>query len=587
MPIKIENIELSVRLQNVLDQNNISSLEELFELSEQNILKLNNAGNETLKEVRALRSIYTNLHNNNKTNLETKITDLSISIRLKNRLLIAGAQTLSDLLNIDDNEFRKLHGVGDKVISELIEIKNRKDFSGLIKINNLSSISTPIDITYLPTSYNPESNTSSLHTLTRAAYIEFCSHMKTKESDVGLNRIWPAQNASADTLETIGARNNCTRERIRQIEKSVLSRVAKFFCHGSILFIKEENIHLKLHPKISKNWISATQEIIKFDEIKTYLFINILTQHLGINNSDFIQLSRFTASIYSQSINSSIEKNIERIGSHILALSDLDDHLLSTKISHLRLGKLSESIENKYDITTLQDLHVMGELLSKHESESINDILEILFKSIINNKYINWGIFCELRGFPTTTKEYHTDSNPSYLSTINKIRALLPYITKWSHCTDVFDHRTSKESKDRYTLRECSIRILQSEKLSPQIARIEKHLLGKLSKVLIYKDFSHCYTWVDQDLLDTIEKVTNIYLESEQGFEGFKKRLIQSWESNDDLKGFPHLMWSIIDGLPPNRYYHLKNKKKNTVKKSNILKFSSKKIKLKGFKMVY
>lgn len=263
-----------------------------------------------------------------------------------------------------------------------------------------------------------------------------------------------------------------------------------------------------------------------------------------------------------------------------------NSEFLRTKISHLRLGKLSDSLNQKYGILNLNDLSDLGELLTIYESKSVNKTLETLFKSTNCNE-IGWRQYCSINGFFINVKNQNQDfrTHPNFIS--DKIRALIPHITTWSNCTEVFDYRTSKRSKERLTLKECSIRVLNSDRLGPQVARIEKHLLEKLSKTLVYRDFSHCKAFIDKDLLDFIEKSTQIYLESNNGFNDFRHKLEHSCKNSEDLGGLPHLLWSIIDGLPPNRYYHLSTRKRADSRKPNALKFSQRKIKLKGFKKVF
>lgn len=507
------------------------------------------------------------------------IERVNMSVRLRSCLASVGIKSLEEVFQLKENELLMIPNFGQETLIEILRLK------AYYNLDNRNEVE-PVQLTFLPTLSENNVDEFSFYDLNRRAFLEYCAFMDERYADIAQNRIWPDDKEPV-TLESLGKKYGCTRERIRQLEKKILSNLAKFFCNDSIHFFKESHLHVRLHTSISEKWLSATTEFLEFDEISADQFVDILTRCFGINKFEFSRLALFTASLYSQSINSSIKSQLCDVGLNLISLSSLTYPLLQIKLTDLRLGRLAIKLKDSYEIESLKDLSDSMASLSSNDARKINEYLSDFYSCIEDDDHVDWYQFCSLKGFTLYNSGNVFNSECPYSSTITAIRSLIPYVTTWSNCVEVFDLRTCRSSSERATLRESSIMVLGKENLGPSIARIEKYLLENLSIVLVHRNFNNCHTWVESTLLEVFTKCIDAYDKSDKNFETFKNSVEEQFGNKEDPMGFSHLIWSIINGLPPNRYFHLSNPKKNvslSVKNSKLLHG---KIKLRGFKQIF
>jgi hypothetical protein len=204
--------------------------------------------------------------------------------------------------------------------------------------------------------------------------------------------------------------------------------------------------------------------------------------------------------------------------------------------------------------------------------------------SLDEAKTLQWDVFCQLKKFP----QFEPVSGLSFTRAslfLQKIRFLISHISTWMHARVVFDERIAKDRKSRVTQQTLAIRLLGPSAAPTQIARIEKHLIEKLSTVLVKRDFRFCRCFVDPELLEVFYKVkyvrTNV-----NGFEEFRIAIKSDFDRlGINEGGIPYMVWTIADERSPNSYQHLSRfQHKSVVDLDGGL---SGKIKLTGFKSIY
>lgn len=274
--IKIQDLDISVRLKNVLLKNNIIYFSQLLECPNEKIQSFSNAGEKTLNEAISLKSkkndledlivcseesydkisslkrakeleknINTSLINNLYSDFSYK--DFNMSIRLKNCLYANKIVSIPLLLLTPIETIKGFKSLGNKSLEEVLELKlklldidNSENTSNILylfikKITKEESKSIVFIKNYLiqKTNYNIDNfmddinklknenkleismNGISIKMISIMDYINNLTDEKRKE--IMLMRI------NGDTLEKIGSKEGITRERIRQITMKFLA----------------------------------------------------------------------------------------------------------------------------------------------------------------------------------------------------------------------------------------------------------------------------------------------------------------------------------------------------------------------------
>ena len=499
------------------------------------------------------------------------------SNKLKNSLRKIGVNSLNEALCQDPDQFKRVQSVGLATALELAEYQ--RCIPSLTRGTANRVVATQ-ELTMIPATVS--SNKEFVENC-REAFDQFCASLDIRERLIATSRIWPLRPEDGKTLEAIGVTQGVTRERIRQIEIKLLAKFARFFCHGSVMPASKRGPLLKLAPELSERWMDATGQLESMDEIDAFGFIKILENSFSIRRIDLVEILDFAVSLYSQGQSSGLRSELRSIGFNIFALPDLSPAILDIKIDTLRLGRASKSLNELYGIVTLEDVWKSASGLSPYHSMLIDEALENLHKSVTAGGHLNWSKFCRLNGFESRLGYGALQTERSASQFLAELRFVAECVATWSHSLRIFDERLSKPTSERRTQQSLATELLGRSAVAPQIARLEKYVIDKLADVVVYHDFSFCNCYVEDTVLLGIEKAKRFkkkYAKFEE-FESSIKSMFDDWNSSNS--GLPHLMWALLEGNAPNRYYHLykKNKSEDTVLPE------VKKIKLKGFRRVF
>lgn len=518
---------------------------------------------------------------------DTYLIDLfpEISTRLKHALKRSGIHTLRDILSIDVVRFSRLPAVGVRTIEELIRLK--------IAIPGMLSSFESRQIAMIPTEAASAqlviripvdiSSHESFWEASRHAFEEFCTYLKPRDADVAFNRIWPLD-GKIKTLDVLGKQHNCSRQSVRNIESSLLNLFAKLFCYNKAVKIKKQQLEIKLIDSIGGRWQAVTETIINRDELDPLEFVETLSRNWQIASVDLVNILEFAANLYSQTVSSGLSAVCKKSGLNIIALANLPDDILDTRISSLRLGRMTDSLENDYGVVSLRDICENHSVLPQRHIDCLDRIVGVLHASLDETKTMRWDVFCRLQQYP----QYESVDDPSNVrgcDFLEKMRFLVSHVTSWSHARTVFDERIAKVTEERITQQMLAIQLLGDTAVAPQIARIEKHLIEKLSAVLVRQDFRACRCFVDAQLLEFFCLAQRLRA-GVHSFEEFQ--VVITTELNRlgiNENGIPHMIWAIVDGSAPNRYHHLSRRRRKSV--GHLKSGSSGKIKLKGFKNIF
>lgn len=271
--IEIENLNISVRLKNVLLKNNIIYFSDLLKLSNEQIKKFKNIGVKSYEEVQYLKRNLSEIgklivskeekelsdfekiqqleKNIDKNFIDSNYSDLTyndfnISIRLKNCLFLNKITSISSLLKTPIETIKNIPSLGNKSLQEVMNIKfklldinnfnNTKtilyliikkiannDFKSVIYIKNYLVENTNYKIEFLLEDLNELKGENKIEISTngikvKKISIEDC--IKCIEDENKKNIMTMRLNGA--TLDEIGTKEGVTRERIRQITTKFL-----------------------------------------------------------------------------------------------------------------------------------------------------------------------------------------------------------------------------------------------------------------------------------------------------------------------------------------------------------------------------
>lgn len=330
--IKIENLNISVRLKNVLLQNDILYFNQLLECPNERIKNFRNAGSKTLNEVIYLKSnpnIVESLQTREKRDLDVfdkvkileesmntefinniysnfSYNDLNMSIRLKNCLYLNKITTVPLFLKTPIEIIKTFSKLGKKLLDEAIDVKlmlldvnNSEDTSNILylfikKITSEEPKSVIFIKNYLiqNTNYNIKSFIDDLNKLKNESKIEISMDgIKVKKisikdyinslDDEKIKNIMTMR-LSGFTLERIGIKEGVTRERIRQISTKFLANLPDV----------KESMYKNIYEKYSFN---ETEFCKIYNETKTtYNFLRLAYDAGDIDISKGLETVDFT-----------------------------------------------------------------------------------------------------------------------------------------------------------------------------------------------------------------------------------------------------------------------------------------------------
>ena len=577
---------VSVRLKNVLASLDVKTFKELKALDVRTLEKVPYVGKKSLSEFLRIRddsleaALSSNAYIPKAAELalpdETPIKEIAIaSVRLKNVLASLGVNTYKELKMLDDNALFNVDNAGRKTVLEFLSIKHGT--IPLVDEKFMADTSDPI--LTLPKNYT--NYQTSFIDLCRAAFEEYCDVLPDREADILKKRVWPLVD-SHETLEALGIKYGISRERIRQLEKRLLKSLVTLFCKAQPV-VTERKVAVKVCEEISGRWRSLVEVLFEFDEVEAGEFLSIVERSLKLGGEDVTRIISFAVHIFSQSIDSDIKSLLRKNQNHILELRGLKQKDLDLRIDYLRLGKLSSRLEG-VGVATLGELAKNFNKVSPHYYSKLNAVAELILASRNKDGDVDLKAYCIASGAPDSPS-YDANSDASLF--VDEIERVVKAVSTWRDSLSVFRLRTMRASEERLTLQKVATEVLGSDALGPVIARIEKDLITKAAKALVYHDFSDCKIWVSDELLSLVKKAEKIIVETKT-FGLFKTEFIRSFDFQIGAKsGLPHLLWSLIKGLPPNRYFHLKNKGKKISDQKAEEKALTGKIKLKGFKRIF
>ena len=237
----ISSLDFSIRVQNCFEQQNILSLKELINRTEYDLLSFPNFGRKSLNEIKSkLSSIGLCLGGNSSkitdkavldlnskeilSTLNTKIKDISLSIRTQNCLRNKKIDYMWQLVEVTESELLKIKNLGHTSFNEVKKIVSdlSLDFGHHFSFEEIKKI----------TSYEHEIDkdffNSWLKRISKKLSSDPLAFLTDKERVIVQKRVFEVK-FKKSTLEEIAQIYGITRERIRQLEKKALQKIKQKF----------------------------------------------------------------------------------------------------------------------------------------------------------------------------------------------------------------------------------------------------------------------------------------------------------------------------------------------------------------------
>ena len=599
--LKVRELYLNVREENCLLADGIDDLKTLVGKNGRELLRIPNFGKASLARVdEALKgldltlgmkaseilwkeqkevSTADNIQQISAYNL--KVRELYLNVREENCLLADGIDDLKTLVGKNGRELLRIPNFGKASLARVDEALKGLDLTLGMKASEIlwkeqKEVSTADNI-FGALNCNELIDFGGYI----GQFVEQYSNVLQKESLqlIFIKRI-VCITKDIPTLEVLGQEIGVTRERVRQVEKKIIRELIDV-----IFGVKNFGGMLNLNPTFIAGWKKVA---ISFDgegEISNDVFVSKLVSTWDISQKDLRKYFNFICVIFTGKVKSHLINENSFSFSKIIVYREKFRASLDTKISHFRLGKCTQYF-TEIGVFTIGDFLYSQSF--NFESIYFKKLMQSLEEQIVSDEgVIDWIAFVARNDFDTLGKSVYEDS----FVFVEELQDLIVHIIKnlnvWTNSEEVFLYRTSKHPANRPTLKMAAEDILGKPNHGPVISRIQAHFLEKLRQVIIDKDYSNSKFWLAKGVLDCFSKARELYDFANGDFDRFVYIVSMRWRGAGNNIDNISILWTIIDGYTPKRYFHLElgeARKRNTVSEASNQSIN---IKLAGFRKYF
>jgi hypothetical protein len=402
--------------------------------------------------------------------------------------------------------------------------------------------------------------------------------------------------ARQPTLEELGDIAGVTRERIRQIEKALLTEIS-----NGLLYDEYVTLEYRFRTDFAEFFRKAANAFMHQKEIVLESFIKTLSELWSVPQEDLFPHMPFITAIMT---NKSMAPKSLRLDGAVPAilLGELPASIVEKPLVELPLGKYV----NEYH---KHGIHSLGEALAfaktrrlpigenRKARRLLNDIFGTTAKALKTYQQDKpfWLHYALESNVPIVPGKPVANAS-EYLEILKQsVREIIANNSTYKWSIDVYDMRTSQQKSMRQTMEHAGRNLGVP---GPTIKRVETHFVSVLNEQLIEHDFSQSKVYIQDDFLRYWADVKNVYTDN-RSFLGFKHELAKKWNvPASDLDDHTDLIWTIVHGYPHGRNVNTKRRKKrgkeainsdiavaDNTRVSNLA--APQVIKLRGFKRVY
>lgn len=598
---------LSRRPLKALESKGVQSLKEVAQLERVDVESMPNIGNGSITEIENILRLnglrfgmsFNDLRNdegargagNSPNSLEiplgfksVSLKQLGLSLRTTNCLKSVDISSAYQLASERSSRLALIPNMGKKSMLE-INTALKSLYSACDSMGHFSQERHAMESDFtncIPSNYLQNESEEFLEAFP-SFFLEFCAILDEKESAIAKGRIWPNEGELL-TLEELGTICGVTRERIRQIEKRVVNKLAGFLCEDEAIRSRKTKKLYICDTKFANNWQKAVLQFEGVSETDIYSFSVQLCDIWEVELPALISVLPLIIVVFTRSTTTILSRDARDDSPIAPPMSESSEVVRKTKLSSFRIGRHSQVLASK-GLSTIDD--VLGQWPIEDCSASKN----IISKMVKAEAYLDlkgeldWDGFRSQLNIQDICLTDPKEPEEFFHSLGDVMRSCIPHIMTWKNCREVFDMRTRLPATERATLKACAAKLLGNPSLGPAVSRIEKYLLEKLADVFVDRDFSFCPIWIPQGVLVHVSECRDAFDKSGGDYHQFCELLCEHFSLDEtDVLCASAILWGTFDGLSPDRYFHLRKAGKPNSRHDIEL---GQKIRLAGFRSIH
>jgi DNA-directed RNA polymerase alpha subunit len=594
--IMLEHLELRAREYRCLKSEGVLDLKELVQKTEADLLKIPSFGKTSLTNLNELleyhgltlgmnpdvivdSEVIQNSAPISAPNL--KLEDLDLSVREQKCLESKGILDLKALVKKTRVDLLKIPNFGKTSLGYLTErLSNHglsldMESSDVIWIDQIK-LERQNDRKYIPRKFDGSKNFGD----SIGDFIEqYSKTIPKKSQQLIFEKRIAHKTKNIPTLADLSRELGVTRERVRQVERKVIRLLIKVIFNRSVL----KGNH-RVDIDFSARWEIVATNFRDLDEVTVTDFVSELLTSWNVSYNDLEEYFNFVSVIYTGKVKSHLVSQNRTFESRILPLREKFKATSDTKISKLRLQKGTKYFAD-LGLFTIGDFLVGRNNINSSYNDRLVQVLDSIELTYTGS--IDWAAYIKLNNLEMIGEDQYENSEDFLYGLHDAVARIIELLDLWTHSKEVFTFRTSKHPKNRPTLMAAAEKILGKPAHGPVIARMQSHFLENIRLIFIDKDYSHAKFWIAKGFVNQVDKAREIHDFAEGDFEKFIYLIRLRWGiKNPDLDSIS-VLWTILDGYTPQRYFHLSAGEIQKRRAKKQPKLIETKIKLSGFRDVY
>ena len=595
----IDCLDLNKRTYNALKKSGLVDLKKLVIKTESDILKLPEIGYGSLKNLtRQLkkRNLSLGMSTNSKVfscqettkpkiqSPNLSLNDLGLSKREQNCLESEKIYDLKSLVIKPEFSLLRIPNFGKGSLSSLKQILGQLGLKLGMGLNEVQwvNLSFEEEISFiskafisLPKAFEKSDNFGE----SLGNFIDQYPEVFKKESHrVIFRRRIACKTKVIPSLEAVGKELEVTRERIRQIEKKIITDLVKLIFGRYVLYGK-----YRIDKDFFSYWEKVSESFQGQDEVTFSDFINNILAIWNVSFENIQAYFNFISVVFTGKVKSYLTTQNQTYLADIYPLKLKCQSFLNLKISDLRMKKGTKAFSEEGYLTIGDFLKSTSTVRASYCTKLVSCLKNL---ELDKEGLIDWDAYIASNNFEIIGKDEYL-RHADFLEELNDIIIrILGLMDLWTHSLEIFKYRTSRHPKNRPTLMDAADKILGKSAHGPHIARIQSYFLEKLRLILLNKDYSFANFWISKGVIKSISLAEEIYSLSNSDFDKFEYLIRMRWGVNPEPDSIS-VLWTLIDGYTPERYFHLQSSELKKRRKITSEKKLPEMVRLSGFRDVF
>lgn len=362
------------------------------------------------------------------------------------------------------------------------------------------------------------------------------------------------------TLEAVAEYLGVTRERVRQIEKKGLLIAHELFF--------EDGLNRKRKLLVRAEFTSLMRPLIEALRSRTEISLaelsDMVESTMNVKSDNLFRFMGLLVPILSGTA-SGVLASASRQQLDSRPLKNIPSKILNSSVSHLRLGRITESLLER-DILTITDFHRVFTRQTLPRTDSRRKVLHQLMQMDCRWNNLEGDSdykFAQGLGLYTPEFEWGEGSSEAFKGFIPWFKTCISEALSWDDVEPVFRLRTSLPASKRMTMAELASSTETQTIQNSGVGRVERYILDHMTLFFVHGDLSRCKVFIPDRVFSLFEKLKLIASEANGDFQLFQTIVSYRFDMPEaEVKQSAHLFWAILTGNLPNRFWHLTQKAK-------------------------